>query len=430
MTTFAPADPNGIVPVVGGRDAAAITRVLRTLATALAQDATPPNYLADPAATPSEISRTLGRIRRPLADARIIVQTSGSTTGQGNLVGLSPTNVLSSALATLVTLADQPPPTTLAPATLDAARSALPPAAQATWVTGLPVHHIAGLQVLTRSLLADTEPIIVNTAAGFDPAALAAAAERHDGATRLYTSLVPTQLREVVADPALARRIGERFDAILVGGAALPPATARAAAQAGLNIVRTYGMSETGGGCVYDGRALPGVQVSLTDVDAHGVGLIRLAGAMVVDGYLTDATPTNPRHRLGHSILTSDLGELTGGVLSVIGRADDVIITGGANVSPQAVEQLLSDAGLEGIIVGVPDPRWGERLTFVTTTPGTTLDQVRAALGTRPAEQRPRALVTLPALPERGPGKIDRRRIASLAAARLASGEGESRDPR
>lgn len=413
----------------GGRDAAAVARLVTELTRRLVTPGTlPPLLMLAPEAPEREADEIIARIARLPRDVEVIVQTSGSSTGVPDLVGLSVTNLLSSALATLLRLAGCPEEGLRTPATLAEARAQLPDAARATWITGLPVHHIAGLQVITRSILANSAPIELPVTGGFRPAALAAAAAGHDGATRLYTSLVPTQLRSVVADEPSAHAIASACDAVLVGGAALPTATASAAAAAGIPVVRTYGMSETGGGCVYDGTPLAGVDVEIEQPDASGIGRIRLTGPMVIDGYLTSGAAINPPRGDGRTILTSDLGRLTDGVLTVLGRADDVIISGGANIAPLAVEQLLAAAGFTGHIVGVPDPTWGALVTFVAEGSEPELDALRAALADQPAEFRPRAVVAVDRFPTRGPGKVDRRHLTQLAADALAAGAGQRRD--
>ncbi|WP_250448661.1 AMP-binding protein, partial [Actinotalea sp. C106] len=169
--------------------------------------------------------------------------------------------------------------------------------------------------------------------------------------------------RVLTADaPTLAAL--SRLDAVLIGGAATPPALVEAARERGLPLVLTYGMTETCGGCVYDGRPLDGVEV---EVDDDG---IRLAGPMLARGYLArpdlDAaafTTADGRRWFR----TRDLGILEGGRLTVLGRSDDVLVTGGVKVAPAAVEAAL--VGVPGVgevcVVGVPDAEWGQAVTAV-----------------------------------------------------------------
>jgi o-succinylbenzoate---CoA ligase len=288
------------------------------------------------------------------------------------------------------------------------------------WLLVLPVDHVAGLQVLVRSVLAGTTPVIAPPGR-FTPALLVDAAARLTGPTR-YTSLVPTQLVRVLDDPA-ATRAAASFDAILLGGSAAPaPLLARARA-AGLRLVTTYGMTETCGGCVYDGVPLDGVRVRIDDD-----GRVLIAGDVLAAGYLEHPSPFVERAGERH-LRTGDLGRIDDGVLTVLGRADDVILTGGVNVAPAAVEDAL--VGLpsvaEACVVGLPDEEWGELVAaLVVPVPGATVpalpalrDHVAARLG--PAHA-PRRVVVVDALPLRGPGKPDRAaaRLVAAAGAELA----------
>lgn len=286
------------------------------------------------------------------------------------------------------------------------------------WLLCLPVHHVAGLQVLSRSLLAGTEPFLMDPGASFTAEALAAAVEAMDGPRR-YASLVPTQLYRALASPAGAAALA-RLDAVLVGGAATEPALLARAQEAGVRVVRTYGMTETAGGCVYDGVPLAGVEVAVVD------SLVEIAGPVLAHGYLgePDLTAERFRERQGRRWLrTSDLAELRDGVLIVLGRADDVVTTGGVKVAPAAVEAVLAE--LPGVaracVVGVPDAEWGQAVTAVLVpAEGATVpplervrDHVARSLGGPAA---PRHLLVLPELPARGPGKTDRRAVQQIAA--------------
>lgn len=297
------------------------------------------------------------------------------------------------------------------------------------WVLALPLAHVAGVQVLVRSLVAGTEPVVVDAAGGFDPFRLAVAAAEAAGDVPSYCSLVPTQLHRIVAaaDGALRLPAGleplTRLDAILLGGAATAPTLLDRARELGLAVVTTYGMTETCGGCVYDGRPLDGVRL---DVDADGV---RIAGPVLARGYL-GATPDDDAFVTGADgvrwFRTRDLGRLHDGVLHLSGRSDDVIVTGGNKVAPAEVEAAL--AALPGVaqvcVVGVPDEEWGAAVTAVVVPddrggpPGLTelREVVRRTLGSAAA---PRHLVLADALPERGPGKVDRAEVARRAQAAL-----------
>ncbi|MEO7745341.1 MAG: o-succinylbenzoate--CoA ligase [Actinomycetota bacterium] len=287
-----------------------------------------------------------------------------------------------------------------------------------TWLLTLAPHHVAGVQVLVRSSLAGTVPAVVDLAGGFSTDAFVRATDglvrRTDG--RRYTALVPTQLvRLLDAGPAAVAAVAS-YDAVLVGAAATPPTLLARARTAGVRVVTTYGMSETCGGCVYDGTPLADVEVDLED------GRILLGGPVVARGYRlrpnADAFVELGGRRW---FRTDDLGELVDGRLRVTGRADDVIVTGGLKISPVAVEAVIS--GLpevsECVVVGVPDAEWGQSVVAVVVANGqqtVVLQQLRAAvtavLGPAAA---PRRLVLVEQLPLRGPGKPDRAAVAALA---------------
>lgn len=290
------------------------------------------------------------------------------------------------------------------------------------WLLTLPLHHVAGAQVLVRSLLAGTTPVVVPAGGGFDPVAVASALAALPPAERpRYGSVVPTQLHRIVACSPRDRRPWTDLDAILVGGAATAPALLSRALDAGLRVVTTYGATETAGGCVYDGVPLAGVRVG-TDDD----GVVHLAGPTLARGYLgrPDLDAAVFVTREGRRwFRTGDLGEVTDGVLRVHGRADDVVVTGGVKVAPAAVEAVLAE--LPGVaqvcVVGVPDDEWGQRVVAVVVPaagrPGPGLEEVRGVVRrTLGAAAAPRGVVLVQALPERGPGKVDRAAVALLAA--------------
>ena len=366
-------------------------------------------------------------------DAALVVRTSGST-GTPREVVLTRSALLASIGATAARLGGH-----------------------GRWLLALPWHHVAGAQVVARSVVAGTRAAHLPDEP-FTPAVLATHATAFlddPAATRAYVSLVPTQLHRVVeaaeaADPdglAAARALA-RFDAVLVGGAASSPDLLDAARSRGVPVVTTYGMSETCGGCVYDGVPLDGVRVRLGDG-----GRVELGGPVVAAGYLGE--PGSAAFRTDADgtrwFVTSDLGELVpgpvgaraaapGGVrdatpgasrLRVLGRADDVVVTGGEKVAPLAVEHALAPLG-ETCVVGVPDPEWGQAVVAVVVRPaapgagrGTLApadaglrDRARAlardALG---APAAPRHVLVADSLPLRGPGKVDRRGLAALADA-------------
>ena len=273
------------------------------------------------------------------------------------------------------------------------------------WLLALPPTHIAGLQVLVRSILADTEPVAL-PARAFHPAQLIAATAAL-GEGRRYTSLVPTQLRRVLDHGGEPLAALATYDAVLVGGAAAPPTLVAQSRDAGVRIVTTYGMSETSGGCVYDGVPLAGVGVDVQD------GIVRLSGPVLAAGYRLRPDLTRAAFADGW-FTTSDVGQLDGGRLSILGRADDMIVTGGEKVAPAAVEAALArhPSVAEVVVVGVPDPEWGQRVVAVVRLNGKrvlALDEARehvASVLPRPAAPRELRFVgVMPLLPS---GKPDR----------------------
>jgi O-succinylbenzoic acid--CoA ligase len=280
------------------------------------------------------------------------------------------------------------------------------------WLLALPVQHVAGLQVLIRSLTTGTVPGTVDLATGFDPEAFADATERLPGPRR-YTALVPTQLQRLLDAGDRATTALRTFDAVLIGGAELPAPVRERAETARIRVISTYGMSETCGGCVYDGRPLDDVDVRVDPVDST----IRLSGPVIARGYRggtgAQAFTTDPDGR--RWFRTDDLGHVDGHDLIVDGRADDVIITGGNKVAPAPVEAALLHLPSIGqaVVVGAPDPRWGHRVVAaVVPTPGSTVprpealrDQLRNVL---PGYALPKQVLVLDRLPLNGPGKPDR----------------------
>jgi O-succinylbenzoic acid--CoA ligase len=254
-----------------------------------------------------------------------------------------------------------------------------------------------------RSLLADRVPVVLGRG---EP--LATAAARLPGGDRRYVSVVPTQLRRWLdAEPDALRR----FDAVLVGGAATDPDLLARARAADVAVVTTYGTTETAGGCVYDGVALAGVAVRVTDG-------IEVSGPTLALGYRCDPGATAAAFPDGW-FRTRDAGTLDAeGRLTVHGRLDDVVVTGGVNVLPQAVEAALRlhpDVA-EAVVFGRPDGEWGQRVVAaVVPAPGSAPDlaQLRPWVTERlGAPAAPRELHLLDGVPLLHTGKPDRRSVA------------------
>lgn len=277
------------------------------------------------------------------------------------------------------------------------------------WLLALPAYHIAGLQVLVRSALAGTAPVSIG--ASFDPSELPSAVAALRGGRR-YASLVAVQLDKALHRPAAAEALAD-LDAVLIGGGPMPAGLAERAQAAGVNVVRTYGMSETAGGCVYDGVPLDGVKVRIDN------SRIVLGGGTVAKGYRNPINP-DPFAEPGW-FRTDDLGALAdSGVLRVLGRVDDAVSTGGLTVLPQLVESVLADhpAIADCAVFGVPDERLGQRVVAaLVLTPGAPapgVAELRAHVAhTLDATAAPRELHIVDELPRRGIGKLDRRALAA-----------------
>jgi O-succinylbenzoic acid--CoA ligase len=269
------------------------------------------------------------------------------------------------------------------------------------WLCCLPVHGVAGLAVVARAWHTGL-PLEVHER--FDLAAVRRAAGR-----ATLVSLVPAMLRRLLAagdEPA-------RFRRVLLGGGPVPADLAADAAVRGVALVRTYGLTETFGGMVHDGHPLDGAEVRI-DGDTDGEVLVR--GPMLFRRYRGDPGRTAAALRDGW-LRTGDLGRLgPDGRLSVLGRADDLVISGGVNVHPDEVEAVLAThpAVAEAAVAGRPDPEWGQRVTafVVPRDPASppTLAELRAFTRERlAAAKAPRELVLVPALPRGPSGKLLRR---------------------
>jgi O-succinylbenzoic acid--CoA ligase len=330
--------------------------------------------------TAAEILALLGEWDEADDPAPLSVETSGSTG--------APKRVLLSRAAMR--------------ASADATHSRL--GGRGQWLLNLSPSYVAGLQVLFRSVRAGTDPVVQD--GSFEEAAAAMTGSRR------YVSLVPTQLVRLLDGSALSG-----FDTVLVGGARLDPALRARAVGAGVRVVSTYGMSETCGGCVYDGRPLDGVAVKV-GADAR----VRIGGPVVFSGY--DGQPElTAAAKEGDWLVTQDLGRIDhDGLLEVTGRVDDVVISGGVNVpAPAVAARLRAHPDVrDAEVVGVPDPEWGQAVVAVPVG-DVPLDDVRAWVAAEhPRAWAPRRVVLVAALPLLANGKVDR-----LAVERIAAGGGE-----
>lgn len=352
--------------LTGGTDPRTIEKLAAAAAQSLADHragrAIEPILLADPEArNVEEVSVRPG--------TAFLVRTSGSTTGTGKLVELPWESILASATATSDALGGP-----------------------GTWLASLPVHHVAGLQTVLRSVIAGLDPVPYRLA---DPLP----------GGRTYLSLVPTQLRRALKDPDVVEQL-RGVSAILVGGQATPQALLDEGADAGLTLVTTYGMTETCGGCVYDGRPIGSTALALED------GRIIIEGPVVALGYAGEEA-------FHGRFVSNDAGEITDR-LTVLGRIDDAITTGGLTILPYLLEELLAESfSLTGVAVGAPDREWGERLVVVTEQEADAKKIQKHAKKVLGAEYSPKEVISasrlgLDGLPLKDSGKIDRRAIAQL----------------
>ncbi len=328
------------------------------------------------------------RVGEPIDDEIALVVTTSGTTGSPKGTLLTGTALSASASATHHRLGGP-----------------------GRWLLALPPYHIAGVQVLMRSVLAGTTPVELDVSAGFDIAELPAAV-RQLGSGRRYTSLVATQLAKALTDQRAATALAE-LDGVLLGGGPAPTPVLDAAAAAGIPVVRTYGMSETAGGCVYNGVPLDGVQLRLGRDERIVIG-----GATIAKGYRNPVDP-DPFAEPGW-FATDDIGGIDdSGVLTVLGRLDEAISTGGSTVLPQPVEAALSthSAVRQCAVFGLPDDRLGQRVVaalvladgHAAPSVATLRAHVARTLG---AGAAPREVHVVDALPMRGIGKLDRRELA------------------
>lgn len=261
-----------------------------------------------------------------------------------------------------------------------------------TWSLLLPLTHVAAVNVLVRSLELGTIPVNLIGHSGDFP--------KVD-----YTAIVPTQLYNALnGDVRLLKHLQEA-QAVLVGGAALNSELADQAATAGINVVTTYGMTETSGGCVYNGEPLEGVEIAIT-----GSGYVKILGPVLASNLVLDAQ---------NWFVTSDLGELNNGRLKVIGRGDDVVISGGENISLSEIEGAISQsfASFEFAAFAVSSDKWGQELHVASVNvPADFSKKVENLLVEKFGNAaKPKRFHHLTALPLIGIGKVDRGALARLA---------------
>lgn len=263
------------------------------------------------------------------------------------------------------------------------------------WLCCLPLHHVAGLGVLLRAAALGIEPVVLE---GFDVEAV-----RRAGFD--LVSLVPTMLKRL-----LDAGVDLEGKTVLLGGGPIPAELVRRAENAGARVIRSYGMTETCGGVVYDGEPLPGVEV-----EVESDGRIVIASPTLMLGYAPEA---GSGLRNG-SFRTSDRGRWVEGRLEVLGRLDRVIVTGGENVSAEVVEQRIK--GLAGVddalVLGAPDPEWGEAVVALVVSGRLAEDLLAQLREAGPAHELPKKIIRVPRIPLGPSGKPD------LEGARKVAGD-------
>jgi len=382
--------------VVSAADPVSLMAALREALTAKGAAVMP--VPGDQAPGDLALGRDFGPVPRRVA---VVIETSGSTDVPKRVM-LSTDALLASAAASNVALGGP-----------------------GQWLLALPAHYIAGVQVLVRSIAAETTPVVLQHG-HIDPAVFADHAERLTEPLR-FTSLVPVQLARLLAaaDDRRVLAVLRRFTGILVGGQAVQPELVERAERLGLRVFRTYGSSETAGGCVYNGVPIGDTEVRVVD------GELEISGAVLAEGYLGDPDRTADRFIDVHGVRwyrTGDLGEVDAatGIVRVLGRADNVIVSGGEKVSLDAVERVVRALpGLgEAVVVRGDDAEWGQVPIVVIAAAGEApgLAAIRAAVASVLGKAaRPARVVTLPEVPVLDSGKPDRRALVHLLPPALHS---------
>ncbi len=390
QTPHAPAESatgRDLHPVEVPVDDSAVPRVVSAVADALADGPAMLPLSPHPRVRDSVLAEC--RPSEPVADdIALVVPTSGST-GTPKGVLLSRQAVHASAAATEERLGGP-----------------------GHWLLAVPATSVAGVMVIARSVLSGTEPVAMDLTGRFRPDGFAAASMRlFSSGGRHFTSLVPRQLGILVEAGGAALDALTRYDAVLVGGGEIRADVLDRARSAGVSVVATYGMTETCGGCVYDGTPLSGVHVDVDD------GVVRLSGPCLASGYRL-------RPDLGGAFAdgwftTADLGRFDDtGRLVITGRADDVAVSGGVNVPLAAVDRAVTSHPLvhDALSVPAPDEQWGQRIfaAVVAADPARppTLESVRAHVNElAPIAYAPKEVVVVDALPVLPSGKPDRRAL-------------------
>ena len=321
--------------------------------------------------TGAALSTTKLSVNEVSDEIALIVQTSGSSGLEKNVV-ISKTALISSA---------------------NASNKYLGAMFGDSWSLLLPTNHIAGLNVLVRATVLGTRVIDNRNCDTYEDAD--------------FVSIVPTQLYKAIhSDSELLEHL-MAAEAVLVGGGPLDNNLRKSAENKHIKVVSTYGMTEMSGGCVYNQKPLTGVQIEISEQ-----GLIKLSGPMMAMGYI-DSSGKIESIRVGDWFISSDLGQIDSGLLKIIGRVDDVIISGGENFSMNLVQSEIEEIypGLDLIVFGLPDEIWGQVLCIGSTS-NISLDLIKAKLGTI---RTPKKSFKFTKVPRTTIGKPDRNLAAKYA---------------
>lgn len=407
--------PDPHIVVCDGTELALIESHVRH---ALAGDAPRPLFVVGPHVSPEQALSEVRRVGYP-AGTGVLMRTSGSTSGTGKIVALSWQSLFYSAQATHRALAGP-----------------------GRWLADLPLFHIAGFQTIVRSVLAGLPALHMSLGELLAQGSLTALSQLGDP---IYCSVVPTQLSRIVSSPELLEAARQLI--FLVGGGPTSPLLLGRAHAAGLEVHTSYGMTETCGGCVYDGHPIGDARIRISDRNQ-----ISITGSMVALGYLPahedgamndvgDGASIVPASASAPQIIpslppisqhthhTRDLGEFSSdGVLRILGRIDDAITTGGLTIIPRIIEEVVeAQLAHTTVVVGIDDDEWGQSAIAIVDMPADRLDaethyqvrsKVKSILG---AGWQPRKILPLSALqcqtwPQTPSGKIDRRTIAELTS--------------
>ena len=317
------------------------------------------------------LSTTQTQTKQVANEVALVVNTSGST-GDSKSVVLSSAALIASANASHKYLGATPGD---------------------SWSLLLPTTHIAGLNVIVRATALGSRVIDNRNTENYLDAD--------------FVSIVPTQLyKALTSDSKLLEHL-TAAEAVLVGGAPLSDKLKKEAASKHVKIITTYGMTEMSGGCVYNQKPLEGVGVKISDA-----GLIQLSGPMIASGYLL-ANGELEKFADSDWFDTSDLGEITNGMLKVLGRVDDVIISGGEKISLSGVEEIIRQIlpKMDLITFAMADDLWGEKLCLASTSL-IDLDDLRTSLD---SILTPKEIFLFEEIPTTMLGKPDRKRAIEIA---------------